>query len=526
MSSQYRLVVLETTGIQSYIFNSNRLRENIGASYLVKAATQDWVRDHDIIGSKTPICELGEQTPIENRQNDANAIELLYCGGGNTVLLFRDKQKATEFTRTLSRKVLRDARGLRVVFHHADFNWDNESLADAVSEALKTLKSERNNQPPRMGIGGLGVTAMCTSTSLPAVTLSQAEKNDFEMISAEVLAKRKNTNNANDELRKSFCLADKYTFPLDLDNMGQEKGEKNTIAVVHADGNGLGEIIQGIKNAFQSPEDNRSYIIFMRQFSEGVKALAQNAQKAMVKFLIHSQFMENKKDKTLPFRPLVSGGDDVTFVCDGRIGISMAVKFLEEFENLSKNFIQKLNEMLINMRKDPLTYTKLTACAGIAIVNTKYPFARAYDLAEELCSNAKKARKHHQIEASAFDWHYTTGGLYDNLSEMRTREYARSDGQVLHSRPVTLDAPPLQTWGQLRANIQIFEGWGEYHNKTKGLMDAIRANDVANFTAKYLFNKEGKPLSTPSGEPHTWYDALELVDLYIDLHKTSESEGK
>jgi hypothetical protein len=42
MERQYVLVAVETAHIQSYIFASNRLRENVGASYLVTAATGEW----------------------------------------------------------------------------------------------------------------------------------------------------------------------------------------------------------------------------------------------------------------------------------------------------------------------------------------------------------------------------------------------------------------------------------------------------------------------------------------------------
>ena len=41
----YTLTVLETASIQSYIFNSNELRENIGASHLVYMATTYWVKE-------------------------------------------------------------------------------------------------------------------------------------------------------------------------------------------------------------------------------------------------------------------------------------------------------------------------------------------------------------------------------------------------------------------------------------------------------------------------------------------------
>lgn len=518
MSSQYTLVVLETTHIQPYVFGSNRLKENVGASYLVKVATQDWVYDSIRDIGLIPQPNLDEHQETNNIKKDDIVVEVLYAGGGNTALLFGDKQKAIDFTRALSRKVLRHARGLQLVFHHVDFNWDTEPLACAVSNAIKSLKSKRNEQPPRMGIGGLGVTAMCASTSLPATHLDKID-DDWQPVSAEVFAKRQYADNANDELRELFNLPTVYTFPLDFDDMGAPKGEKNTIAVVHADGNGLGEIIQGLKDNFPSSGDNRDYIKFMRQFSEGVKELAKNAQKETIAFLLNSPFIKDKESKTLPFRPLVSGGDDVTFVCEGRIGIALAVKFLEMFEELSKDFIQKLEELKKGVFEGKKS---LTACAGIAIVNTKYPFARAYDLAEELCSSAKKARKSNDIQGSAFDWHYTTGGLYDNLAGMREREYTRSDGTLLHSRPIMLvDNPHFQTWEQLQANIQIFSGWGESRNKAKGLIGAIRISDkaVEQFTEKYLFKKDYQKLETPSGKSTTWYDALELMDLYIDLKK-------
>jgi hypothetical protein len=58
----------------------------------------------------------------------------------------------------------------------------------------------------------------------------------------------------------------------------------------------------------------------------------------------------------------------------GRLGLTLAALYLKAFEAEKEN---------IPDGKD------LTACAGIAIVKTHYPFARAYQLSEALCSNAK-----------------------------------------------------------------------------------------------------------------------------------------
>lgn len=41
--NQSVLTVIDTTSIQNYIFGSNELRENVGASELVEQVTKDWV---------------------------------------------------------------------------------------------------------------------------------------------------------------------------------------------------------------------------------------------------------------------------------------------------------------------------------------------------------------------------------------------------------------------------------------------------------------------------------------------------
>ena len=40
--SRYTLTVVDTTGIQEYIFGTNNLQQNVGASYLVECATWKW----------------------------------------------------------------------------------------------------------------------------------------------------------------------------------------------------------------------------------------------------------------------------------------------------------------------------------------------------------------------------------------------------------------------------------------------------------------------------------------------------
>src|SRR6185312_4842133 len=74
----------------------------------------------------------------------------------------------------------------------------------------------------------------------------------------------------------------------------------------------------------------------------------------------------------LPVRPILYGGDDLTFVCHGRLGLALAERYLRAFAAAPASDGQPLS-----------------ACAGVAIVHSRAPFSRAYGLADELCRTAK-----------------------------------------------------------------------------------------------------------------------------------------
>lgn len=571
--SDLTLVVLETAHIQSYIFNSNRLKENVGASYMVTAATEDWVFDliheSELSHNLNPDWDRDRKFTFRTIEEHGLRVEVLYCGGGNAVLLFRQEADAKDFVGRLSRRAIIEAPGLHLTFVLRQVNWaDGDLLGDdgqryglsySVSYALRQLKTQRSKQPTGIGLAGLSVTAMCASTSLPAAGMDRDPDGRWRAISSEVHAKRAAAPLANKKLEGLFLAVQqrfnevwakhperdsipsdlgRYDFALELDDLGRTKGESSFIAVVHADGNDMGRLIQGLKTDYPSSQHNRKYIAKMRHFSENVKKAAQSALVEMLVLLLLSIREENsnrfihgihdqadiqltKKDGqfVLPFRSLVSGGDDITFVCDGRIGLDMAVRFIKAFENKTREYLGQ----------------RLTACAGIAIVNAHYPFARAYDLAEELCQSAKQERYNSgRMDSSLIDWHYTTGGLYDDLDGMREREYQvvlehNSSGFLL-LRPLFLDAEahPYRTWTQVKRIATEFQRkWRDHRSKAKNLMTALRGGDktAQAFQIRYINGTEiALPVIKGAAPGDTWldgkclyYDALELMDLYIPI---------
>ena len=116
-------------------------------------------------------------------------------------------------------------------------------------------------------------------------------------------------------------------------------------------------------------------------------------------------FNDNNKQKTLPIIPIVLGGDDITFVCNSIYGIKFSEIFIKNFE------------------KTKFKDEKFTACAGISITKTTYPFYQSYKIAEELCKNAKHQRETDNEETSYFDFHIFYSGIVGSLSYIRNNFY-------------------------------------------------------------------------------------------------------
>lgn len=534
------LLLVEATGIQNYIFGSNQLAQNIGASELVQQATTDWVfaalpEPHNVESDDNqPDCWR-----ITTRNLDADHLlaEVVYAGGGNAMILLASADEARAFTRRLTRKVLEDAPGLGIVV--ASKAVDTRPLRNVHQELRKELARRKLDQPRNVPLLGLAVTAACKFTGAPAVTVDE----DGRPISEEVRKKLDAEGNAEKRLKRHLQDVELagFEFLRDFNKMG-EKGESSYLAVIHTDGNSMGERIKNIGNLYG--DDDAAYVRELRKFSNSVAAAARSALNKTVGMLLDPNNLERVRDEDgseryilggkvrvprdrdgkdrLPFRPIVFGGDDVTFVCEGRLGLELAAKYLHEFTSVS-------------LADGERPYAR----AGIAVVKSHYPFSRAYDLAEALCKSAKRRIKELEEEdhsgATVMDWHFAVGGLVLPLKEVREREYVSDLGHSLLMRPVRLDDPKStwrswQTFTDLMADFQDRKHgrnkeWSDRRNKVKALRDALRAGPEA--VRLFLNTVDGKLLDIPQrpdmklqgwqGQECGYFDAVEALDFFIPL---------
>jgi hypothetical protein len=539
----FTATIVDTTGIQKYIFGSNRLKENVGASHLVKLAT-----DYQVTGSWLRECfeSLGNVCIPEDAldqdlliSEDSNVIaEIVYAGGGNTVLLFRHEENAKEFTRNLTIKVLQKARGLNLAVAHHTFDWETDKLVDVIAKELieDKLSKQKRSSLFSVPLMGLGVTASCVSTGLVA-TANRETDGTSKFVSEEVIAKLANAEKSNQELQRIILDNNSFEVPYDVDDLGRSEQENSYIAVVHIDGNQMGKRFENVgKDQYKDKlisEGNRDFVKAMRNLSREVSLATETALKRVGHLVVESIDEEKKvkgkfqiKNNFIPFRPIVYGGDDVTFVCDGRIGLSLAVKFLKEFESLTENLPDGQGNR-----------SKATACAGIAIVKTHYPFARAYALSEALCSKAKKLVRHETDKYnsrkpifSALDWHIAASGLLGDIDEIRKREYQDSKLTIRPMRSHEYGDGIKVIWQDFTNVIQCFkEGkeWKDKQNKVIALREILTKGDDA--TRKFLevYGKELLPefpkvesTSREKGWLNSkcyYFDAIEAMDFYISM---------
>jgi hypothetical protein len=410
-NTNYCLALYDVTGIQSFVFASPRAKENLGASVYVRQLFDHHLRN--ILGAGTAAPAMPISGTLRLQTNTALKSEIIYIGGGNAMVLFLDRAEAVAATKKLSERLLVDTRlslGLAVAYIDTDlsnFLTDRKML-------FKQLAKSKASRPPSRPLQGISITHECIDGQ-PSIG---AKGKNGEYIS---VASDTNLKMAETETVFKTLLPQDWAFPLEFDKLGGDKGEQSHIAIVHIDGNNMGAFIEqqlGQKHSY--PEAVESLRHMSREIQNAYESVfkdlcvAISAQMTVLKDTLKSD------PGMLPLRPLILSGDDITFVCDGRIALQLTAKFLT-----------LLNQQSIGS-------TALSACAGIAITGSHFPFHRAYELAEALCANAKRTAKETSSDnpGSWMDYHVVHAGFETDLEHIRKRAY---------SVPGMASPPPIGT---------------------------------------------------------------------------------
>ncbi len=500
MAERY-LTILEVSQKQAYIFQSNELRNNI-----LNSAVIAWVMSESYMEKVA-----GDAADFSEEKN------LVYSGGGHTVLEFGTRDKAVRFTKLFTSTVRREYPGIEVFAATREYD-PGMPPGENLAELTRQLERKKSVRRSAFHQGSFGIERINTNTLKPM--------RKGETLESPARAEMPETERKVEKMLSVPGFQNVFRFA----DLGGSKEQSNFIAVVHIDGNAMGKRVENMQKKYSGSWEG--YRGKAKEFSREIDSQFKEAYLEMAKYVagnvtsgrLHGldirKHKENNKDN-LPVRRIITAGDDICFVAEGRIGLECAAAFIRA----------------LGRKVNPVDKENYSACAGVAIVHQKYPFYKAYELAEKLCSNAKKfgaglSDDGSGKDVSAIDWHIEFGEMKDSLEEIR-EVYRDASGNGLIQRPYIisaadklLDKEPIRQYVNFRnviTDIQRKENYARGH--LKELRTVLRQGEKE--TEYFLkFHKiEGLFREDLKGDFTLLFDAVELMDTFIALEGSGSGEN-
>ncbi len=423
-------------GIQDFIFATDKLKEIAGASELV-----------------AQICENKFKEITKSCYDENN---LLIGAAGNIKYLFDKYEDCANLVRVFPFEVAKMAPGITISQTVIEVDGDKICSQD-IDKVEKNLKTQRN-LTIRPGTMGWMIAKRAPKTGLPVIGFSDKENKE----PIDISTKKKLGINVSDSLYNKMIrkedvenLKGLVRFADDLKNIAIDN--HSWIAVIHADGNDLGKIIPTLFEGISGEE----FVKKQREFSQKLDESTQKAaQEALNKVILDNTDYAG----TIPVRPVVCGGDDLTIIVPASFALDFTVIFLQEFESETKKAFQDTaywGEKLKN---------GLTACAGIAYITQKYPFHYGVELADELCKHAKKHAKKlsKELTPSSLSFYKIQSSFVRSFEEIEKTELLSVTNKLsLSSCPYYLEA----SYGK---SVDSLKKWVSVAVKEKSVTTRLR----------------------------------------------------
>lgn len=497
--NQEVLAMYDVRGIQNYIFKSNAAKEIIGASALVEKIITDGLQEYvkGLSQDEQPHYMMNWSADDPEAFLKAGSdveMQILFVGGGNAYVLFRTGEVCQKVNRFLSRYILDHTYSLSLAVAVVGKTENYQNDYNRINQEMAGVKAR---MPMTVPAGALPFMAADSVTGYP---LTGKEKDDY--CSTEAALKRAAFPKEEDE--KIF------------DNMVTEKGDSSTLAVVHMDGNSMGRRIQ---KEMQSVTDYTAAVKKMRKLSGDIAAAFRNTVDRMKEYMNQISSLVKKDLSHKLYREIIVAGDDITFVCNAKLAIPAVRYFLSHIGDAKEN--------------------RFSACGGIAFFNSHFPFSDAYQVAEACCENAKKRAKQPENRGTGekignfFDFQICTNIHAATLEGYRDRQYT-AGGRSFIARPyyvpLTDDTFALNQKNEKYSVEQLIK-WQHYfcnempRSKAKELRDAVpKGFGEVEKEISFLQSRGYSKMDYPEKNCKIWYDALEIMDWFID-EKSIEGTG-
>lgn len=379
------LCVTDTPHIKRYVFGTSRLREIQGASALL---------DH---------LNRRETEKVLREKLGAGNVQVIYFNGGSGQFIARGCEPHTVVgaLREVEARYRRKTGG-RAGISYGLADLGSHPYREALRIAHARMRACRSGTRRSEAVATFPLVLECESASdEPAIgcvgidAIPRPEP-DGDWVGAGTLAKRQAAIEARTEgIWKDLRDQLKRGFASSLEAEDDEEGAplfgEGPVALVYADGDGMGDVIRGI----ETPE---AFTRFARTVDEAVRSAFCAA--------VNAAFPPEEQEfaQRVPVIPLMLGGDDVLAYVRG----DRALRFASA---LSRAFFEKTRDHTISI--------------GMAVARKNQPFAALLEQAEELLKSAKKYRaklRESQKDAAAprtIDIHWSTASCLSSIEDAR-----------------------------------------------------------------------------------------------------------
>ena len=489
----YVLCMYDIRGKQEFIYRSSKLKEIVGASLIIRDLFEDYLYD----AAKTCRDNINKESKVKEEYKDEDAIfrydpnkekldrfsfeefekrmngdqyigEIVYDGGGNFLLLYKDENAMKNTTEIFTKKILKEIGTLKVVATYiGDISKDNyhSDELDKPGDYERLYQKHRLRESTALYTLPYGSLPIVQTEPVSSLPLTYMYDNAPKDSSASGKSYVKYSTETNAKLKKYWKEASNPGYEMGetvLDNIVAEtKGEDSMLAIFYIDGNAMGAKVQACLNGKKNYDD---CVNLLREFSKKIQKTFIDDRKVDMLKIDETKSSDKKNYKS---RILIGAGDEMTIIC----------KADESYETI-KEYLSKI----------PSPYS---SCAGAAIFHSHTPFADAYRIAEQCCEDTCKnyMKKNGLTLANLMDFEYCQGGIGFSLKDIR-----EENGDDNNSRPwlveseveekgMTPDEPmeneEMPPWEEGKAEEKISN-----NEKISELKDLLSLQKVEDFHTK------------------------------------------
>jgi hypothetical protein len=465
-------VHIEFQRVQTWLFAVPRLRAMVGANTLLGEALREDLRQ---LSRKSGTWSLqpgsgnypaaDPDDPLKDHDNPAaDAKEgILSRDGGHFEAAFSAGAEA--FAEEAAALLHRKVPGLRF-----------RILVDGIerTQASTEMSSE------------LPVFEPCEWTGRGQASCTVAQGREYAEVALEVARRHKAAQLAEDG--KASDLASMLTRQTKLANFQRhsdldELAGNGYLAVIHADGNGVGR--EEPNEAKRAAFYHRNRVLLRRALQFAINHACEHAT-ALPPAGRHHDLT------TAPLVLLMLGGDDVLVVSRAAPALSFVADLCRELERLQSN-------------RGNLFH--LTLGVGIVFSKPTVPIYRLHELAEQLADSSKRRFRgfaEHE-RGSVADWAVYTTAWVDAPAEIRRRDWVRGSGEnrrILSLRPLRILGDGLASVdGLLKAKDLIMDA---PRSQLRYLLDQLHRGKALSELAFAELSKEARDAFVQAGVSEVW----------------------